>query len=50
MLCLRVNDMKRELGIDLPELTSIRLGYCAFCFCGGESSELIMRSEHTTVK
>lgn len=50
MLCLRVNDLKRKWGIDLPKVTSIRLGYCAFCFCGGESSELILRSEPTTVK
>ena len=50
VLCLRVNDMKREWGIDLPELTSIRLGYCTFSFCGGESTELIMRSDHTPVK
>ena len=42
--CLRVNDLKREWWVDLPELTSIRLGYDAFCFKDDESTELIMRS------
>ena len=31
-------------AIDLPELTSIRLGYGAFDFNDNESSELVMRS------
>ena len=43
--CLRVNGLKREWWIDLPELTSIRLGVGAFCFNqNDDSSELIMRS------
>ena len=41
---LRVNGLKREWWLDLPELTSIRLGDSAFCFKDDESSELIMRS------
>ena len=48
-LCLRVNGLKREWWIDLPELTSIRLGDGAFCFNDDESSELIMRSVSTKV-
>ena len=41
----RVNLPDREWGIDLPELTSIRLGEDAFSFKDGDdSSELIMRS------
>ena len=43
-LCLRVNGLKREWWLDLPELTSIRLGNDAFNFNGDDSSELIMRS------
>ena len=44
--CLRVNGLKREWWIDLPELTSIRLGSHAFRFKDDdESSELIMRSD-----
>ena len=42
--CLRVNGLKREWWLDLPELTSIRLGYSAFTFKDDDSSELIMRS------
>ena len=49
VLCLRVNGLKREWWIDLPELTSIRLGDGAFCFNDDESSELIMRSVSTKV-
>ena len=43
---LRVNGLKREWRIDLPELTIIQLGYNAFCVkCDDDdSSELIMRS------
>ena len=44
MLCLRVNGLEREWGIDLPELISIQLGYKSFKFCSNESSELVMRS------
>ena len=45
MLCLRVNGLKREWWIDLPELNSIRLGESAFQFkYDDESTELIMRS------
>ena len=45
MWCLRVNDLKGEWWLDLPELTSIRFGTSAFCFKDNdESSELIMRS------
>ena len=47
MQYLRVNRLKREWWIDLPELTSIRLGYGAFCFRNSNSSELIMRSVST---
>ena len=43
--CLRVNGLKREWWIDLPELTSIRFGYNAFQF-EYDSTELIMRSEY----
>ena len=44
--CLRVNGLKREWWIDLPELTSIRLGYFAFTFKDDDdSTELIMRSD-----
>ena len=42
---LRVNGLKREWWIDLPELTSIRLGDGAFSFkLNDDSTELIMRS------
>ena len=41
---LRVNGLKREWWIDLPELTSIRLDKSAFYFDNIVSSELIMRS------
>ena len=47
---LRVNDLKREWWIDLPELTSIRLGWYAFLFKDNESSELIMRSGDDEMK
>ena len=47
--CLRVNSLKREWRLDLPELTSIRLGNSAFCF-NGDSSELIMRSDDDEMK
>ena len=42
---LRVNGLKREWWIDLPELTSIQLGYNAFCFKSNAYTELIMRSD-----
>ena len=42
-LCLRVILSEGEWWLDLPELTSIRLGKDAFCF-DDASSELIMRS------
>ena len=38
-----------EWWLDLPELTSIRLGNSAFCF-NGDSSELIMRSDDDEMK
>ena len=44
MLCLRVNPLEIVWWVDLPELTSIRLGNNAFNFKDDESSELIMRS------
>ena len=48
---LRVNDLKGEWWIDLPELTSIRLGDNAFRFKDDdESSELIMRSGDDEMK
>ena len=49
VLCLRVNGLKREWWIDLPELISIRLGCHAFDFKSNDSSELIMRSVSTKV-
>ena len=45
VLCLRVNGLKREWWLDLPELTSIRLGKDGFWFNGLISTELIMRSD-----
>ena len=49
--CLRVNGLKREWWIDLPELTSIRLGEHAFSFSLGDySTELIMRSGYDEMK
>ena len=42
--CLRVNGLIWEWWIDLPELTSIRLGSTSFVFNYDESTELIMRS------
>ena len=49
--CLRVNCLKREWCLDLPELTSIRFGQHAFCFKkDDESSELIMRSGYDEMK
>ena len=42
--CLRVNGLKREWWIDLPELTSIQLGEDAFRFTNDDLTELIMRS------
>ena len=51
VLYLRVNGLKREWWIDLPELTSIQLGYSAFVFKNyDESSELIMRSDNDEMK
>ena len=49
--CLRVNDLKREWWLDLPELTSIQLGDYAFQFKNDdESTELIMRSGDDEMK
>ena len=42
--CLRVNGLRRDWWIDLPELTSIQLGGSAFWFDDDDSTELIMRS------
>ncbi len=51
VLCLRVNGLKMEWWIDLPELTSIRLGEDAFFFNYGDySNELIMRSGDDEMK
>ena len=50
MWCLRVNGLKREWWLDLPELTSIRLGGGAFSFKNNEPSELIMRSGDDEMK
>ena len=47
---LRVNSLKREWWIDLPVLTSIRLGTHAFWFNDNESTELIMRSGDDAMK
>ena len=48
---LRVNGLKREWWIDLPELTSIRFGEDAFRFKDDDdSSELIMRSDDDEMK
>ena len=48
--CLRVNGLKMEWWLDLPELTSIRFGIDAFWFKNNESSELIMRSDDDEMK
>ena len=50
MQYLRVNRLKRDWWLDLPELTSIRLGYWAFDFKDDDSSELIMRSDDDGMK
>ena len=51
VLCLRVNGLKREWGIDLPELTSIQFGTHSFRFSDdSESTELIMRSDDDEMK
>ena len=47
---LRVNGLKREWWLDLPELTSIRLGEDAFYFKNDDSTELIMRSDDDEMK
>ena len=44
VLCLRVNDCDVSDRIDLPELTSIQMGYSALEFKWSDSSTLIMRS------
>ena len=49
--CLRVNSLKREWWLDLPELTSIQFGDSAFSFDSkDDSSELIMRSGYDEEK
>ena len=48
-LCLRVILPEGEWWIDLPELTSIRLGKDAFCF-ENQLTSLVMRSEVDNVK
>ena len=45
MLCLRVIDCTVSDWLDLPELTSIQMGYEAFRFKNDASSTLIMRSD-----
>ena len=50
MLRLRVNPLEIVWWVDLPELTSIRLGNNAFNFKDDESSELIMRSSDNEMK
>ena len=44
VLCLRVIDCDVSDWIDLPELTSIQMGYNALTFNDDASSTLIMRS------
>ena len=48
--CLRVNGLKWEWWLDLPELVSIRLGKSAFEFENNDSCELIMRSGDDEMK
>ena len=50
MSYLRVNDVKREWWLDLPELTSIQLGSGVFQFRDDDSSVLVMRSGDDNVK
>ena len=50
MQSLLVDAVKREWWIDLPELTTIRLGCNAFRFKDNDSTELVMRSGYSTVK
>ena len=47
--CLRVNECGVSDRLDLPELTSIQLGYNALEFEDDESSTLIMRSAEMDV-
>ena len=50
VLCLRVIDCDVSDWIDLPELTSIQLGYSAFEFNPDDvSTTLIMRSVEVNV-
>ena len=49
VLCLRVNECGVSDRLDLPELTSIQLGYNALEFEDDESSTLIMRSAEMDV-
>ena len=50
MLCLRVIDCDVSDRLDLPELTSIQMGFYAFWFNGNDaSSTLIMRSAEMNV-
>ena len=50
VLCLRVTDYDVSDWLDLPELTSIQMGYYAFVFKeDDESSTLIMRSAEMNV-
>ena len=50
VLCLRVNDCGVSDWIDLPELTSIQMGYSAFVFIYNDAScTLIMRSAFMNV-
>ena len=42
--------VKGELLLDLPEVSSIQLGYDAFKFKDDESSTLIMKSESNEMK
>ena len=50
MSYLRVNDVKGEWWLDLPELTSIQLGSGVFQFRDDDSSVLVMRSGDDNVK
>ena len=41
--------LRRGERIDLPELESIHLGFHAFSFDTDPGSDLIMRSDHTSL-
>ena len=49
VLCLRVIDCDVSDWLDLPELTSIQMGWSAFQFKNDESTTLIMRRDDKNV-